>query len=230
MPWQSNMTKKETCSYLLYFPQGISRLEKFGELFYFPKNHLLVEQGNYTKYCYVVKKGRVISCEILPNGEERIYHFFEDNAIFLEAEVMFDRPSSLNFKTTETTEVIRIEKRTLLNEMKKDSQLALDMMESVFNMYASTMEQVRQTKSQKLSWKMCDLFLSFAEHYGIMAGSEVMITEKFSQQTIANMLGINRVTAVRVIKKMKDENILEQRKGFYYIKDMERLKRYQTGE
>ena len=44
---------------------------------------------------------------------------------------------------------------------------------------------------------------------------------------MSNLLGINRITTVRGIKKLKDMGLLEQINGLYCIRDIERLKRHQ---
>ena len=60
-------------SRLLYLPRGISRLEKLGQKKSFPKNHMLVQAGTRTNYCYIVKKGRVAAFETTVTGDCLLY-------------------------------------------------------------------------------------------------------------------------------------------------------------
>ena len=223
----ANMPKDEIISYILTLPRGSSRLEKLGEPILFPKNHILVKAGQRTQYCYVLKKGRVITYEYSPSGEERIYHFQEKGSIFLESNLLFDRPVPVGFKTTCSTEVIRIDKTTLLKAIKTDPQIALHIIESNSMKFFASMEQVRQFKSYNASWKICNLLLVFAQHYGVPYDDKILIKEKISQQLLSSMLGINRITAVRAIKELKDMALIEQINGYYCIRDMERLKKHQ---
>jgi len=41
------------------------------------------------------------------------------------------------------------------------------------------------------------------------------------------LLGINRVTGVRILKKLKEMNLIEQSRHYFYITDPEGLKKYQ---
>lgn len=223
----NSIPKDEYISYLLTLPRGTSRLEKLGESFVFPKNHILVKPGQKTQYCYVLKRGRVISYEYSSSGEERIYHFQEKNSIFLESNLLFDRPVPVGFKTVCTTEVIRINKVTLLKAIKADPQIALDIIESNSMKFFASMEQVRQFKSHNASWKICNLLLVFSQHYGVPYDDKILIQEKISQQLLSSMLGINRITAVRAIKELKDMALIEQINGFYCIRDIEKLKKHQ---
>lgn len=213
--------------YLLTLPEGIMKLEKLGEIIFLPKDHVIIEAEQETVYCYLVKKGRVFSYESFPNGEERIYHLYEKNALFLESELIFSKKSKVSYKTAMSSELIRIKRSTMLAAMKKEPQLALEVMEVISVKRDASMEQVRYDKKHTIAWKICDLFFTFASHYGIDCGNGLMIREKFSQQTIANLLGVNRITAVRAIKNLKDLGLIHQTKGFYYISDMENLAEYQ---
>ncbi len=214
-------------SRLLYLPRGISRLEKLGDKKTFPKNHILVQAGSLPKYCYIVKQGRVIGYEYTISGEERIYNFNEKNSILCEANVLFDWDSPVSFKTAMPCELICIDKETLLEAIERDPLISMDIMESMGIKFMSAMEQIRHANVHNAAWKICDLLLIFAEHYGVAYDGKIMIREKISQQLLSNLLGINRVTAVRAIKDLKDMGLIEQINGYYCIRDREKLRRHQ---
>lgn len=217
----------EFVSRLLYLPRGIARLEKLGEKKFFPKNYILQQAGKKTKYCYIVKTGRVAGYEYTFTGEERIYNFNEQNSLFLEANLLFDYTSPVSFKTMLDSELVCIDKKTLVDALEKDSEVSKDIMESMATKFMSAMEQVRHANYHNAEWKVCDLLLIFADRYGEFYDGKILIREKISQQQFSNLVGINRVTAVRAIKKLKDMTLIEQINGYYCICDMERLKEHQ---
>ena len=214
-------------SRLLYLPRGISRLEKLGQRKVFPKTHMLVQAGTKPGYCYMVKRGRVAAFETTITGEERIYNFNESNSILLEGNLLFDQESPVNFKTVLPSELILITKDMLLEGIARDPQLSMDIMESLSTKFLSSMEQIRHTNFHNAAWKICDLLLIFAEHYGVPYDGKILIKEKISQQLLSNLLGINRVTAVRAIKELKEMALIEQINGYYCIRSLEQLKRHQ---
>ena len=213
---------------LLRLPRGISRLEKLGEERQVPKDHMLVEAGEIPKYCYIVKTGRVVCYEFSVSGEERIYNFNENNSILLESYVLFDTVVPVNFKTTLPSKIIYIDKETLVKAISSDPQICIDVMQSMHLKFNSSMEQIRHANFHNASWKICDLLLMFADCYGVDYDGKVLIKEKISQQLLSNLLGINRVTAVRAIKELKDMALIEQVNGYYCIRDVEKLKRHQA--
>ena len=213
-------------SHLLYLPDKSQELQKLGECISLPKNHILLEAYEESKYCYVVKSGRVISYEIYPNGEERIYHFHEEGALFLEENILFHQTSPLAFRTACATELIRIEREQFLFEIRRNPDLALDMIEAASAKFHSAMEQARHAKNYSILWKICDLLLSFADYNGKTYGNRVLIKEKISQQTISDLLGANRITTVRAIKELKTLGLIETVKGMYCMPDVEALREY----
>jgi len=152
------------------------------------------------------------------------------NSLFLETNLLFDQPSPVGFRTMDTVEVIRIKKRELLQAAKINAKISFALFESASDKFFSAMKQVCLVKKYNINWKISDLFLSFADYYGVPYGEKVLIQEKFSQQMVADMLGINRITAVRAIKHLKDIGCLEQSKGRYYIVNVEKLKVYRDDQ
>ena len=215
-------------SHLLFLPDRIYDFGKIGECVFFPKNHIILGPNQLSKYCYVVKKGRVISYETFSNGEERIYHLHEEGALFLEDNILFGQTTPLSFRTTCATELIRIDRTKLLLELQRNPNLALDILEAANGRFHSAMEQLRHVKNYSIAWKVCDLLLSFAEYKGRIYGNKILIDEKISQQMISDMIGANRITTVRAIKELKGLGLVEMVKGMYCIPDMEKLMEYQN--
>lgn len=214
-------------SFLIYLSREKSWLKELGESITLSKKQIILEPGQKTDYCYVVKRGRVCSYEILKNGEERMYHFYEKGALFLEEMILSERVFPVGFKTLTSCSLVRIHKAELLGEIEKDPKKALDIMESTAAKLQASMEQVRRTKNHNVTWKICDVLLTFCEYYGKEETERVMIREKISQQMISNLLGANRVTVVRAIKDLKDKGLVELIDGFYYVNDVKKLMDYQ---
>lgn len=55
---------------------------------------------------------------------------------------------------------------------------------------------------------------------------KILIKEKISQQMMANLLGVNRVTLVRAVKELREMGFVEQINGFYCICDEVRMQQY----
>ncbi|MBQ7991603.1 MAG: Crp/Fnr family transcriptional regulator [Solobacterium sp.] len=197
-----------------------------GNLIDVEKDTVLINANEIPKYCYYVKSGRVISYEYSKSGEERIYAFSERDSLVLEESLLFMRPVPVSFRAAVNSKLVQIDRNTLLSEIVNNPEFAIDIIHSVSEKFLSAMEQIRQISSYSATWKICSLLIVFANNYGVPYDGKTLIQEKISQQMISSMLGINRITAVRIIKDLKNTGLIEQINGYYCIRSIDKLKRH----
>ncbi|GHV79350.1 hypothetical protein AGMMS49944_11410 [Spirochaetia bacterium] len=227
-------TKAGTPEYptrFLYLPQGTSRFEKIGTLQKYPKDTVIIEPGEIPQCCYAVKKGCIIGYEYNEGGDERVYDVQMMGSLMLEALLFMNGgrgiPSPVYFKAVKNSELIRIEKHALIREMQEDPRLTLDIIESISNKFFSAMDQLRELKCHDTEWRLCNLLRMFSDCYGVPHDTKkIIIAEKISQQTLSNLLGVNRISITRIMKKLRDMGLVEQINGYYCITDIDKLKRH----
>jgi CRP/FNR family transcriptional regulator len=174
----------------------------------------------------VVKSGRVVSFEYTERGNERIYNILEKNAILLEANMFTGKVIPVNFRTMLPSEIIYIGKETLLKAMASDPELNRDIIEALSLKFLASMDVIREIGAHNATWKICNLLLIFADEYGEPYDGKTLIGQAVSQQMISNLLGLNRITTVRIIKSLKNSGFIETINGHYCIRDEFQLKKY----
>ncbi len=214
----------EYVSWLFYLPRGVERLKELGMKKRLPREFLLAQERDKTEYCYVVTDGKMVSYEYSVGGEERIYSVYEAESVLLEENLLFDYAVPVNIRTTVATEVVCIDRIALLQAIQEDPEIAVDIMQSLSMKLLSSVEQIRCLNERSAMRKVCNLLLSFAKRYGYAKGDTIVIREKMSQEYISSLLGINRITVVRVMKELREQGLVEKRNGYYCIQDMGQLK------
>jgi CRP/FNR family transcriptional regulator len=174
----------------------------------------------------VIKKGGVIGFEYTAGGDERAYNVMLPGSLMLEMNVILNMPCPVYFKTIKPSELICIDRHTLLDQMSDDFRLVISIIESLSYKFLAAMEQVREAKCHKADWRFCSLLLMFADRYGIPYDGKIMIKEKVSQQVLSDLLGVNRITVNRIIKKLRDMGLILQVNGFYCIPDTEKMQKH----
>ncbi|MDR1905065.1 MAG: Crp/Fnr family transcriptional regulator [Treponema sp.] len=212
---------------LLFFPYKINTFEKIGSLVKVPKDTVIIEPGDIPQCCYAVKKGCVVGYEYNYGGDERVYNVQMMGSLILDANMFMNIPSPVYFKAVKYSELIKIEKQTLLHEMAEEPRLALDIIESISNKFLAAMDMVREVKCHNTTWMLCNLLLLFSDRYGAPYDSKkIIIKEKISQQILAGLLGVNRITITRIIKKLKALGLIEQINSYYCITDIDKMKQH----
>ncbi|MDR0584184.1 MAG: Crp/Fnr family transcriptional regulator [Treponema sp.] len=194
------------------------------------KGRTFVNADEVPLYCYYVLRGRVISYEYTLSGRERIYNFIEEGSLMLDANTLMQQPPPVSFMAITPATLLRIPRDVLLKKIHSDPEVALDIISSVSNKFLLAMEQIRETTHHNVLWKVCNLLVSFSERYGVEYDGKLLIKEKISQQVLANLLGVNRITLVRIIKELRELNLIEQINGFYCIRSIEKLKQFMEEE
>ncbi len=213
----------------IYKPDNVTKtLPSWGQELYFEKNKIIISPGDILEGFYFVKEGRVIAYEYSPKGNEKIICILEKGSIFLESNALFAVPAFCYFVTTEPTTLVFVKKEDLLNLLANDLDITLFVMQSLTKKFYSNVNHVDELLFYDTEWRICNLLSTFADHFGVKEEDGIKLDLKISQQFISNILGINRITTVRIIKKFKKIKLIEQIGGYYYIKDLQKLKSYQA--
>ena len=212
--------------------KGWERFERLGEHIYLPRNHYIVSPGEKAKYCYLVMEGRVISLELTREGTEHIFNVFEEGSIFLESNVLANYEVDVYFQTIAPTELVRITAQTLREEMLRDPEVMQMVFDSFASKYYSAMDQLRENYNHDALWKVYNMMLLLADGIGKpYYGDWIMIDMKITQQMIGSMLGMNRITVSRVLKELREkEMLLLINTAYYCIRRQDLQEREKPGE
>lgn len=132
----------------------------------------------------------------------------------------------LSFRTSCPTRVIKISRSQLQEYFLAAPDFAARTVQAVSELYIDMMEQYWALKNFSLSWRLCSLLLDLAEECGADYDGKVMLTRSISQQEMASLLQASRVSVARVMKRLKDLNLVEYTNGFYCIRNVKQLRRH----
>lgn len=213
-------------SHIIYSRYNITRFYTMGPEIFLPKNHFLQKAGNIPDCCYVLREGRIACCEYTSDGRECYSNINEGDSLLLEAAIILGRRLTLNYKALTDCRLIKISRESLMESVVSDPAVALDLLTIISEKFLSVSEQIRESNYRSASWKVCNLLLSLAGKYGVDYDGKIMVSERISQQQLANTLRINRVTVNRTLTKLKNFGYIEQVNGLFCIRNVEKLRRY----
>lgn len=204
----------------------IEKLFPLGQSLSLAPDTIFIRPSDPPDYCYIVKSGIVVGTEIYPNGMVREGLIMAPYSLIGEAFVLLNEPSPITFRSVLQTELIRIKRTDFLQALTMDPELYKIITESLTKKFLSSMDEIRQIASCNVTWRICNLLEIFASYYGEEINGKIRITIRLSQQILSKLLCVNRITTVRIIKKMKDLQLIEQINGYYWIVDLNALSEY----
>lgn len=202
------------------------RFRALGPVVDFAKGAILAQAGRVPRCCYYVLEGRVMAFEYTLSTGDRYYNFNEEGSLLLESNVLLEKAPPVSFVAVSAVKAVTIERERLMARLREDPTLAEELLMSLSYKFLAAMDQVREGTQYNVAWKVCNLLLTFAERYGVEYDGKILIKEKISQQMLANLLGVNRITMVRTVKELREQSLIEQVNGFYCIRDRERMLEY----
>lgn len=167
----------------------------------------------------LLKKGTAKACQITAAGEEHIYNIFRSGSNLFLMACITNEPPALNFITTSQCHVIRISADVLSEAIWKDGRLARTLLTDFCKKLAFSYKRLRECESYNTEWKLCNMLLSMAERSGVEYEGKILIREKVSQQTMAGMLRVSRITVARTLKVLRDLALIETVNGYICIRD-----------
>lgn len=181
--------------------------------------------------CYYVSKGLIGSRGVDAEGNEALTFLLDEGTLFLESDMLEEVKLAKShavpvFAAEVDTELLYFPKPRFRHLMNTDIETANFVARSIAQKMLTFRFLYNESRSHGVPWRIANLFAGFAENYGVRVGDRVKLNYRISQQLLATMLGANRITVAKGVKRLKELGLVEKTDDFYYIVDEQRLRSY----
>lgn len=179
----------------------------------FAKNTTIVEEGLPGEYMYAIREGRVKVTKASEDGREKILSFFEAGAFFGDMSLFDQEPRSASVKTLEDCRLFALSRRDVLQILRRSPDFSLAVIDVLIARLRETGEQASSMSFQRVKARTQGLFNRIAQKQE----DGRHMTPSLTHQQIADMIGTSRETVTRVVKKLKQEDWLDQEGKRYVV-------------
>ncbi|MDR1815850.1 MAG: Ig-like domain-containing protein [Clostridiales Family XIII bacterium] len=205
----------------------VEKLKAAGETRAFPKGAIVAHPGDSAPSCFLVLEGSVEAYTYTPAGAENVFMIHDAGYFFLEPQCLGEIPVMVYFRATEATVLLELPRDRLLFAMEEDFELAEYFIGILCEKFTWAIRHATDIATHGAMWRLCDLLVNLMNAHGEeQSDGSVVIRKRISQQTLSNMLHVNRVTVVRLIKDLKEAGILDSAHGTVRVFDREKLIRF----
>ncbi|HWR44833.1 Crp/Fnr family transcriptional regulator [Sporomusa sp.] len=184
------------------------------------KGHILFQQGEAVDSVYVIKEGRFKLLRMTEDGNETILQIvgpgemLGETALFRQDAIQVATAISL-----EEAKVCSIDRCTFEKVVKKEPDLALEIIRNLNDRLYHVWEQVSEANRQSTQEKILGLMIRLAREQGEACADGSRITIPLTQQEIAALVGASRVMVSQSIKELTAKNYLCREKRHYILKN-----------
>lgn len=214
--------------YSSYLDTGIvpAFFEQVGNKVKYSKGEIIIHANDQLRDIYILLNGKAKQYVMSEEGREKILFILEPGEILGDISLFEQREIGFYVEAIENSELLHLTMLNLTEVLRKYPEFNLYIFSSLSKKARDLVDQIEDTCFKDAETRVCDLLIKLAFYEGKMNKESSIITFRTSQQFISDMLGINRITAVKIIKNLKMMGLLDVKGNKYIINDLSLLQMY----
>lgn len=185
----------------------VSCFEQAGHLHTYQPSEAIYLQGENADGIYFIRKGRVRAYYVTRTGKELTYEIIEKGRIFGESSFLSQCVRPVSVAAVTEVELFACDLEHLYSYMANSEELMRIMLQLLSNTCNHLTEQLRRVTLYDRYQKIASLLLNETRHpdrdRGVTASSI-----PYTQEDLALILGMNRVTVNKVLNEWKRDGII----------------------
>ena len=187
--------------------EDLSTIEKLAVTRSYPKNTVLINEGDQANAMYLIDSGKVRVFVSDDQGKELILSTMGDGEYFGELSLLDDENRSASVITTEKSTFSIIYKDDFIDAILKSPAIALALLKNLTNRVRQLTENIKSLALEDVYGRIRKTLLSLAEDEA--DGETQLVSEKLTQQDIANRIGSSREMVARILKDLQIGGYIE---------------------
>lgn len=185
--------------------EELATLESLAVTRSYPKNTVLINEGDQANAMYFIDSGKVRVFVSDDQGKELILNTMGEGEYFGELSLLDDETRSASVITTEKATFSIIYKDDFSDALMKNPALALSLLKNLTGRVRQLTANIKTLALEDVYGRIRKTLLSLAQDEGDIQ----VVTEKLTQQDIANRIGSSREMVARILKDLQIGGYIE---------------------
>lgn len=199
-------------------PEYLQQLEKLSIPRRFPKNTVLVTEGDESSHLYIIRRGTASAFLTNEDGRQVNLNYMQEGEYFGELSLLDGQPRSASVVTVTDCEMVLVPRAGVLELLHKHPEFAMVLITELTR-------RVRDLTDSVKDMALLDVYGRVSNALEKLSDDNKRIhNPKVTHQDIANMVGSSREMVSRIMKQLLIGEYIEQCPGYIEIK--KQLPRY----
>jgi CRP/FNR family transcriptional regulator, cyclic AMP receptor protein len=173
----------------------------------------------------VLKTGRVQIYRLAPDGEEIILSVVEAGNIFGEMALTGQQLSGVYARAMTPSVICSITRSDLEQIILRHPEVGLKLVRRLSVQLRETETRMAELIYKGVPARLASLIERLAENEGVVTSEGIKISTRYTQERFATMIGAKRVAVTRAFNLLRQNEAVELKERYIYVKDPQALKR-----
>jgi CRP/FNR family cyclic AMP-dependent transcriptional regulator len=179
-------------------PRDLQLIEKRMVRRGYPKNTVILSEGDNSDSLYVILEGRVKVYLSDENGKEAIINYMEPGDYFGELSLIDDSKRSASIMTVEKSSMAVMSKQAFHQVLSDNPGIAIHLLKDLVHRVRALTDEVKSLALSDVYGRLSKTLLSLATEQG----GQLVIKRPVTQQELANRIGASREMVCRIFKDL----------------------------
>ena len=179
--------------------EALAEIEQHGSVKSCKKNVIVINQDDETYSLYVILSGSVKVFVSGEDGREAVLNHQQAGDYFGDLALIDKQPRVASVMTTEPSKFMIISREDFLKCLSKNPEIAINLIKPMTSRIRMLAKNVSSLALLDVYGRVARTLLDQSEEQG-----DVLVTEKLTQQEIADMVGASRAMVSRILKDLKE--------------------------
>src|SRR3989338_4776577 len=175
----------------------------------YKKGEILIRSDDDPQGIFCLTKGYVRQYTISKAGIELTLHILKPISYFPMVWAINGTPNVYNFESLTDVEVGRAPRNEVVNFIKDKPKVIFELMSELLEDYAETLTRVEHLVFSDAYRRVISVLLYIAKHFGENNDKQIIISNRFTHQDIATLVGVARETASNEMAKLEKKGLIE---------------------
>lgn len=194
----------KSCAAAVLFPEEMDLIDANSREAEHRKGETILHKGSFTSHIIYLKSGLVKEYIINSSGKEQILQIVKKSTYLGLPSLFGDRVNHYSYAALENIKVCYIDINVFNNLVKSNGNFAYEILVSVSRDSLYNFHRFMNQSQKKTFGRVADAILYFSKFIFESDSFDI----PFTRQELADLIGLSRESATRVLTKFKEDKIL----------------------
>lgn len=187
-------------------------------------DHIFSEADEGDKF-YIVYEGRVKIYKISINGQVKAFDYLQKGDFFGEMALLDKNPRSANALAMQDSHLLIIRHNDFQKFLINQPGILITITRTLCQRLRKADQEIEMFSFKKVKDRLISCLIYLAEKYGEETEDGIKVSMVFTHQDLSEFVGTAREVVTRLLKELKEENLVRQEKDSFILPSMLELRK-----